>query len=487
MDVVPGLPEGRARAAGRVHHVVADGLRGVAMMSGLFDPTAEPANDAASSAPPWQPRPLPTGPELLADNLRHRAAAAHNVVRRLLELPARLHALRALTAEARTRSASVSTLAGPVGSRRRMTVVRLPLAALRRAAHDRHVTINDLLLAAVTRGLRDMLNGQDACRPDLILRASVPLGARDGSAAGMLVASLPVGIEDSEERLHLICEQTRRRKQHPGEGIAAILAMPPSMARLGVLWGRHTASSHINLYVTNVPGPPQPLYLRRRGRGRRTARAARGRRPAQRHRSLIQQRARRLVAGRPRRSRPSRHGSRPSPRVRRLPARLVSFLRELGQHDRDGDPGGADGADGSPGPDSELFSPGEAIGSEQAPSCTRRPLQQQAQLAADPRLGACLEQPAGRQHHRDHRAGEASSSPQDSANSSRDPHPFEDVTRPASQRPRQCTRAESHRADDCPLPSAPPLSTIGSALMRYTQRRSPYRSNRPAVLNAVPP
>jgi hypothetical protein len=152
-------------------------------------------------------------------------------------------------------------LAGPVGSRRRMAVLRLPLAALRRAAHDRDVTINDLLLAAVTAGLHDLLSGQDECPRDLVLRASVPVGAKDGSAGGMLVAPLPVGIDNSEERLRLICAQTRRRKQHPDEGIAAMLTMPPSLARLGVLWARHAASSHINLYVTNVPGPPQPLYV----------------------------------------------------------------------------------------------------------------------------------------------------------------------------------------------------------------------------------
>jgi hypothetical protein len=40
-----------------------------------------------------------------------------------------------------------------------------------------------------------------------------------------------------------------------------MLTMPPSLARLGVQWARHAASSHINLYVTNVPGPPQPLYV----------------------------------------------------------------------------------------------------------------------------------------------------------------------------------------------------------------------------------
>jgi len=261
MDVVPGLSEGRVGLLVAVHHVVADGLRGVAMMTGLFDATPEVTDDADTPVPPWRPQPVPTGRELLADNLRRRAAGARRVVHGLPTLPARLRPLRALTAEARTRSMSVPALVGPIGSRRRIAVLRLPVAALRRAAHDRDATINDLLLAAVTAGLHDLLGARDECPRDLVLRASVPVGARDGSAGGMLVAPLPVGVDDSEERLRLICAQTRRRKQHPDEGIAAMLTLPVSLARLGVLWARHAASSHINLYVTNVPGPPRPLYV----------------------------------------------------------------------------------------------------------------------------------------------------------------------------------------------------------------------------------
>jgi len=99
------------------------------------------------------------------------------------------------------------------------------------------------------------------CRGGLVLRASVPVGALRGRSGGMLMAPLPVGMADPDERLRTIVEATRPRKERADQGVAGLVSMPASLARLGVLWARHAASSHINLYVTNVPGPPGPLYL----------------------------------------------------------------------------------------------------------------------------------------------------------------------------------------------------------------------------------
>jgi diacylglycerol O-acyltransferase len=118
-----------------------------------------------------------------------------------------------------------------------------------------------MLLAEVSAGLRAMLGERGECPDGLVLRASVPVGARPGNAGGMIVVPLPVGTADPAQRLQAISAETRRRKQHPDEGIAGIVAMPASLARLGVAWARRAASTHINLYVTNVPGPPSPLYL----------------------------------------------------------------------------------------------------------------------------------------------------------------------------------------------------------------------------------
>jgi diacylglycerol O-acyltransferase / wax synthase len=206
----------------------------------------------------WRPRPAPSDLELIMDNLRSR----WYTVRRFR--PSRLlrsaRTLRALS-HAGGGSAPATSLTGPIGGRRRLTVLRYPMSELRWAAHTHGCTINDLLIAAVTAGLRDLLSGRGECRDGLELRASVPVGARGGSEGGMFIARLPVGVAEDAERLRIIRQATTAGKGRPDQGVAGIVALPASLARLGVAWAKRTAATHINLYVTNVPGPTSTLYF----------------------------------------------------------------------------------------------------------------------------------------------------------------------------------------------------------------------------------
>jgi WS/DGAT/MGAT family acyltransferase len=255
ISIVPGLPDRRLGFLVVVHHVVADGLRGVEMIAGLLDVTAA---DSGSRPAPWRATPPPTAPELIRDNLHARAATVRSL--RTARLRRRLAALRGLRAEIPTR-APATVLTGEIGYGRQLVVVREALEDMRAAAHTLGCTINDLLLAAVTQGLREMLRARGHCGEAMVLRASVPVGEANGRASGMITVTLPVGIYDPDDRLRHIVAETSRRKQSPNEGVAGIVSMPASLARLGVLWARHTAATHINLYVTNVPGPRFPLYL----------------------------------------------------------------------------------------------------------------------------------------------------------------------------------------------------------------------------------
>lgn len=255
ISVVPDLPQGRVGILVVVHHVVADGLRGVAMIAGLLDAEPVPAQTPVIA---WQPAPVPTPTGLVVDNARARVAAIRSI--RRSSLRHRWVALRGLRRELPTR-APATVLGGEIGPGRQLVVIREPLTGLKDAAHHRGCTVNDLLLAAVTAGLRDMLQSQGVRVDDMVLRTSVPVGEVAGRQSGMITLGLPVGIADPGERLRQIAGDTARGKQSPHAGIAGIVAMPASVARLGVLWARSHAVRHINLYVTNVPGPQFPLYL----------------------------------------------------------------------------------------------------------------------------------------------------------------------------------------------------------------------------------
>jgi diacylglycerol O-acyltransferase / wax synthase len=255
LDIVPGLPDGRLGVVLVLHHVVADGLRGVALVASLLDSTPEEQANAAV----WRPRPAPTGRELVRDNLRRRWAAVRRYRPSAVIRSART--VRALSRSTAGRTPSTS-LTGPIGEQRHLMVLRYPITELRAAAHAHSCTINDLLIAATTAGLRDLLSQRGECQDGLALRASVPVGARGGGdEGGMFIAPLPVGVADDTERLRIITQATAAGKRRPDQGVAGIVALPAGLARLGVAWAKRSAASHINLYVTNVPGPASTLYF----------------------------------------------------------------------------------------------------------------------------------------------------------------------------------------------------------------------------------
>ena len=267
--LVTGLAQGRVGLVLKLHHTLADGLAAVQLAGLLLDGTA----DAPSPAPPpWQPRPAPSGWALLADNLRGRSAALAAALARLrhpgkLAAQARVLAGAAqMAAGGRRHQRSRSLLRRPVGGRRRLALVRAELAVVKAVAHAQGATVNDLLLAAVTGGLRALLVARGAPVEGLILYASVPVALRAGAdtaalgnQVGLMVVPLPVGEPDPVQRLQHITQATTERKRRP-ERLASLRPVG-SLTILRVLnrYSRH--QQIVDLFVTNVPGPKRPLYL----------------------------------------------------------------------------------------------------------------------------------------------------------------------------------------------------------------------------------
>jgi diacylglycerol O-acyltransferase len=266
--LVAGLANGRVGLVLKLHHSLADGLAAVQIAGLLLDGTANAPNPAP---PPWQPRPAPSGSALLADNLRRRNAALAAALMRLrhpgqLAAQARVLAGAAQMAAGRRRHQRRSVLRRPVGGRRRLAVVRAGLAEVKAVAHAQGATVNDLLLAAVTGGLRTLLVARGTPVDGLTLYASVPVALRAGAdtaalgnQVGLMIVPLPVGEADPAQRLQLITRATTQRKRHP-ERLASLRPVG-SLTILRVLnrYSRHQRI--VDLFVTNVPGPQHPLYV----------------------------------------------------------------------------------------------------------------------------------------------------------------------------------------------------------------------------------
>jgi diacylglycerol O-acyltransferase / wax synthase len=259
---LPGLPGRQVGLFLRAHHAIADGVAGVAAFGALLDLAGDPPTPVA---PSWTPAPMPTAGALLRDNLRRRLRELGRGLSGLAH-PSRRRGALEMWPELFAERAPRTSLNRPIGPDRRLAIVRGHLEVARQVGHAHQAKVNDVVLAAVAGGLRQLLAGRGEDVQRLVPRAMVPISLhreRPGQASGnqdaVMVVPLPLGEPDPVRRLDLIGAETaaRKRKARPqmGSGIFGFVAVQR-------LWYRFLARQRtVNLVVTNVPGPPVPLYL----------------------------------------------------------------------------------------------------------------------------------------------------------------------------------------------------------------------------------
>jgi WS/DGAT/MGAT family acyltransferase len=260
--LLTGAPAGRVPMLIRFHHVLADGLAALQLLGTLFDAAPEAQQQAG---PPWTARPLPTRPELAADALRRSIAGIRRGVHQI-EHPRRALApagtvFRQGLQFAREGRAPRTSFNRPVGRQHRVQLVRAGLEQAKQVAHAHHATVNDVVLCAIAGGARALLAGRGELRRPLMLKVSVAASVRapastsqTGNLVGILLVPVPVGEEDPIRRLEQIARATAERKRLPPYQPAA---------RLLQRWMIRTMNRQrrINLLMSNLPGPPQPLYF----------------------------------------------------------------------------------------------------------------------------------------------------------------------------------------------------------------------------------
>ena len=260
-----GLAGGQVAMLVKVHHALADAAAAVALMGALLD-LAPDTPDPPSK--PWTPAPGPPSQALFHDNISNQLVS----IRSTLAHPARVaHSVCATLSDSaqflqRFNAAPRTSLNGLFAEECRIRAISVDLKTARIVARTHRAKVNDVVLSVLSGGLRELLISRGEPVAGLELTALVPTTLRAeqtsgavGNELGLLLTKLPVGEPDALGRLLRVSALTRAAKavQHPGYmtdllGIGAVLGLARPFLALQRM---------INIFVTDVPGPPMPLYF----------------------------------------------------------------------------------------------------------------------------------------------------------------------------------------------------------------------------------
>jgi WS/DGAT/MGAT family acyltransferase len=286
MWAVEGLEGGRIALVAKLHHCMMDGASGATQMSGFLD--LEP--DATPPAPlPWRPPPLPSALALAARSAGSRFVSplrlgrlAFGTARGLL---ARRRAEREVAREAGGERPGILELGPPTPFNRALSTHRsvaygsAPLAEVKRLKRAFGVTVNDLVLAACALVLRRYLLARDAlpekpllCMVPVSLKAEAERQELSNKVSGMTIR-LPTHLEDPAALVRAVHRETADAKRVfqavEDDVVPAWLELVPPLATsfgsqlFSELHLADRIPPLVNVVVSNMRGPPFPLYFGR--------------------------------------------------------------------------------------------------------------------------------------------------------------------------------------------------------------------------------
>lgn len=294
MYVFDGLADGRHAYYFKIHHAMLDGQAGVALAGAMFDVSPEPlpARRGARRGK-TRVRPAPGLLDLAATAFRHDAAQYVKLVR---ELPGVVRTLAGIVRSSarKARGAPGSEDAASLGELRRsvsfgprtafnvaitaergFATAAVPRAGLKAIAEAHGATVNDVVLALCSGALRRYLKRHGGV-PRKPLIASMPISLREQgntdfrTQATLSLVSLASHIADPIRRLHAIRDSAGATKSVARQARSVIptdiplLGVPWLLGALARLYGQSRVVETIpvlaNVLISNVPGPPVPLY-----------------------------------------------------------------------------------------------------------------------------------------------------------------------------------------------------------------------------------
>jgi diacylglycerol O-acyltransferase len=282
MWVIEGLADGNLALFAKMHHATIDGISGANLMVYLFDLDPHPV------APPELPQPppaerVPGDLELLGRGALETLARPLEIARLLPRTALRLGGVLLRAGLQRGQgmpapfTAPRTSFNAAITAHRTIAFTEVPLEAVKQVKQAFGAKVNDVVTALVSGALRQYLLERGEL-PDRSLIAAVPVSVHDETArhegttkVSIMFSSLMTDVADPVERLRAITESNARAKEayrmvgadtlmrwaeHAAPNTFSLAARLYSSLRLSE---RHPVVH--NLILSNVPGPPVPLYL----------------------------------------------------------------------------------------------------------------------------------------------------------------------------------------------------------------------------------
>ena len=299
--LVHGLEGGKAGILSKIHHAAVDGMSGAEILGVLLDDSREgrevppPSGEGSGERTPSQL-------EMLGRGL---LAAPTYPVRALGALPGTLPGLddipmvrsvpvvgrigrlafRARSMTRGSRDGGVlerSTVRAPrtrfnsrISPHRRFAFGSLSLDKVKAIKNELGITVNDVVMGLCTSALREWLLERDELPPDPLV-AMVPVSVRTdeergtfGNRVSTMIVPLPTNEADPRTRLMMLHDSMRVAKDRHSALPANLMQdatqfIPPALmsrASRVVAELASVAPPSLNLVISNVPGPRDPLYL----------------------------------------------------------------------------------------------------------------------------------------------------------------------------------------------------------------------------------
>lgn len=279
--VIENVEPGVIALYSKIHHALLDGQGGVALAQALLDIEAKPTRKVDRNTPIV----TQTNARIRKRDVTQTAvrATVNQFAKLIRALPSTLKLAGELGAPSTFKTLRESILLAPrtpfnqqISSARSFAAVSVPIDTVKRVARGFNVSLNDVVMAMCAGALREMLEKVHKL-PKQSLVAAMPVSLRasgntdSNNQVSMVQCALATDMADPVARLQAIKASTAHIKNRVAAFKSMIptdfpgLAAPIWASGLSRIWASGRVAEKLpplaNVAISNVPGPPIPLYL----------------------------------------------------------------------------------------------------------------------------------------------------------------------------------------------------------------------------------